>query len=172
MAESIDRFPLKMRILVVVVVLAVLAQSVGVSHPFGMSYYSEAIGGTRGAIALGMEPTYWGDTFHAAMQWVLQKAPPDSSVWINVPGFASTVELYSVKWVRPDLRITAGDETRQSSDHLIIQHKQSEMDAFARYLAEHGTPTYVVDLRGAPLAWVFSGDDPAVKGAVEHAATQ
>ena len=33
-------------------------------HPFQMSYYSEAVGGPWGAKKLGMEPTYWGDTFN------------------------------------------------------------------------------------------------------------
>ncbi len=172
MAAGIDQFPLKLRIGMVAVLLVLLIQPVGVSHPFGMSYYTELVGGTAGALRLGMEPTYWGDTYHAAMQWVLQKAPPDAMVWINVPGFASTVELYDVKAYRPDIAVTAGDETRGSADLLVIQHKQSEMDAFAHYLAENGTPKYVVELGAAPLAWVFSGDDPAVKGAIEHATAQ
>lgn len=172
MSGRIDQFPLKLRIGMVAVLLVLLIQPVGVSHPFGMSYYTEFIGGTGGALRLGMEPTYWGDTYHAAMQWVLQKAPPDAMVWINVPGFASTVDLYDVKVYRPDLQVTAGDGTRGSADLLVIQHKQSEMDAFAHYLAENGTPKYVVELGAAPLAWVFSGDDPAVKGAIEYATAQ
>lgn len=172
MSARIDQFPLKLRVGMVAVLLVLLIQPVGVSHPFGMSYYTEFIGGTGGALRLGMEPTYWGDTYHAAMQWVLPKAPSGSTVWINVPGFASTVELYNVKAYRPGIAVTAGDETRGSADFLIIQHKQSEMDDFARHLAENGTPLHVVELGGAPLAWVFSGDDPAVKGAIEYAATQ
>mgnify|MGYP001052722462 CR=1 FL=1 len=172
MSARIDQFPLKLRVGMAAVLLVLLIQPVGVSHPFGMSYYTEFIGGTSGALRLGMEPTYWGDSYHAAMQWVLQKAPAGSMVWVNVPGFASTVELYDVKAYRSDIAVTAGDETRGRADLLIIQHKQSEMDDFARHLAENGTPLHVVELGGAPLAWVFSGDDPAVKGAIEHAVAQ
>lgn len=48
-----------------VIVLILVAQVVGISGttPYYLSYYNAAVGGAPGAARLGLERTYWGDSF-------------------------------------------------------------------------------------------------------------
>ncbi|GAG39634.1 unnamed protein product, partial [marine sediment metagenome] len=101
-------FPIKLRVGLAVLVVLTLVVAIGNSHPFGMSYYNSLIGGPSGAYELGMEPTYWGDTYLAAVGWLNREAEHGAKVWINVVGFASSVELYKpFGMLRDDLQITA-----------------------------------------------------------------
>ncbi len=150
-------------LLVLAVILPCIA-AVGYSHPLGMSYYNSLVGGPGGAYALGMEPTYWGDSYLQAVWWLNEKAQSGETVWINVPGFATSVQMYqSLGIMRPDLNISAGDEGLSEADYVVVQHKQNEMSERMKYLAEHGSPLYAETLDGVPVVWIFAGDDPALK---------
>ncbi len=162
-----DNFPVKLRIGLAVLVIFALVVAVGNCHPFGMSYYNSLVGGPSGAYALGMEPTYWGDSYLAAVGWLNQEAEYGAEVWINVVGFGSSVELYKpFGMLRHDLQITAGDEALAEADYVVVQHKQNEMTALMHHLAAEGKPLFTEQLDGVALVWVFAGDDPALRG--EH----
>jgi hypothetical protein len=127
-------------------------------HPFGMSYYNMLIGGLHGAAAKGMEPTYWGDAFYAAVPWVNAHAPPGAQVWISVPGFVSSMRIYQqFGLLRPDLRLTGGDEAFHEADFRVITNKPTEMGDLAKGLVGAGPPLYAKELDGVPLVWVFGG---------------
>ncbi len=165
-AEFIS-FPVKLRVGLAVLVIFALVLAVGNSHPFGMSYYNSIAGGLSGAYGLGMEPTYWGDTYLAAAGWLNREAEHGAKVWINVVGFASSVELYKpFGMLRDDLQITAGDAALPEADYVVVQHKQNEMTPLMHHLAAEGTPLFTEQLDGVALVWVFAGDDPALGG--EH----
>ena len=50
-------------------------------HPFELSFYSELIGGARGAQRLGMETTYFAGTYGHFLP-ELNRLPADSKVWV------------------------------------------------------------------------------------------
>ncbi len=114
-----------------------------------------------------MEPTYWGDSYLAAVGWLNREAEHGAQVWINVVGFGSSVELYKpFGMLRHDLQITAGDAALAEADYVVVQHKQNEMTALMHHLAAEGKPLFTEQLDGVALVWVFAGDDPALRG--EH----
>ncbi|MHB8995418.1 MAG: ArnT family glycosyltransferase [Armatimonadota bacterium] len=132
------------------------------SYPYGMSYYNALIGGTKGAVARGMEATYWGDTFYAAVPWLNEKAPPNSEIWINVVGYVSTMQMYqSFGALRQDLRITGGDEAFPHADYCVVANKSTEYGKFGQELVSSGKVLYTQDLDSVPLVWIFEG--PAVE---------
>lgn len=52
-------------------------------HPCQLSYYSWLVGGPRGAVALGMEPTYWGDSITRELQQqIVLQTPAGSTVHV------------------------------------------------------------------------------------------
>jgi len=131
-------------------------------HPFGMSYYNCLIGGLHGAAAKGMEPTYWGDAFYAAAPWLNEHAPQEAKVWISVFGFVSSMQIYQqFGLLRPDLRLTGGDEAFRTADLLVVMNKPTEMGDLAKGAVGAGKPLYVRELDGVPLVWVMgrNGED-------------
>jgi 4-amino-4-deoxy-L-arabinose transferase-like glycosyltransferase len=144
--------------LILIIALAPCLYVTTKSYPYGMSYYNFLIGGTRGAIARGMEATYWGDTFYAAVPWLNEKAPQGSQVWINVVGYVSTMQMYqSFGALRPDLKITGGDEAFGRADYCVVANKSTEYGKFGQELVRSGKVLYTQDLDGVPLVWVFEG---------------
>lgn len=163
----------KLRALLLLVGLVPLLMATAYSHPWGMSYYNALIGGPKGAVARGMEATYWGETFAAALPFLNEKAPPEAKVWINVAGFVSTVRMYqSFGMLRPDLELTAGPQGLAEAQLAVVANKPTEWGPEARELVARGQALYTEELSGAPLVWVFSGPFPSVATAVQGRRTQ
>ena len=144
--------------LLLVVVLVPGLYATAKTYPFGMSYYNAILGGTKGAVARGMEATYWGDTFAAALPWLNEKAPQGAQVWINVVGFVSSVQMYQqFGALRPDLKLTGGDEAFPQADFCVVANKSTEYGKLGQELVRSGKVLYTQDLDGVPLVWVFAG---------------
>jgi len=157
LASSLEEERLRVMALMVLALLPLLAATAR-SHPYGMSYYNALIGGTQGAVARGMEATYWGETFAAALPWLNQHAPDNAQVWINVPGFVSSMAMYQgLGRLRPDLKLTGGPEALREADLCVVVNKPTEWGPEARGLVEAGGALYTEELGGAPLTWVFPG---------------
>lgn len=166
---QIEDFSLKLRVALLLLVMVAGLMAVGYSHPWGMSYYSSLAGGPSGAVRLGMEPTYWGDSYLAAVGWLNRNAEPHERVWVNVVGFASSVQLYqSVGMMRPDLRVSAGDDALPEADYVVVQHKPSEMSPLMHALVAGCEPLFAEKLDGVPLVWVFPGDCATLRGAQDE----
>lgn len=123
--------------------------------PFYLSYYNVFIGGLPGAARAGLEPTYWGDTYRAAAWWLAKHAPPGATVWIDPPGFESTVRLFELGPLRPDLRFSAGPEGIAASDFAVTQNKPTEFLEVTRRLVATAQPVYTEGVDGVPLVYVF-----------------
>lgn len=72
------------RPVVPVIVLVLATQTAGIvkATPCHLSYYSAAVGGTRGAEKLGFEVTYWGDSFSRDFLKHLKKVAGNSIVQV------------------------------------------------------------------------------------------
>jgi 4-amino-4-deoxy-L-arabinose transferase-like glycosyltransferase len=51
-------------------------------YPHLLSYYSEGVGGVPGAAKLGLETTYWGETFADAIPYINAHAKPGDAIWV------------------------------------------------------------------------------------------
>ena len=90
------------RLATVGIVLALGAQAVATMHPFEMSYYSELIGGLRGAARLGFEVSYWFDAYTPrALREIQARLPPGAKL-VTVPNYDSYLTLLR-EWGRPSL---------------------------------------------------------------------
>ena len=76
--------PLSARLAARLVPAALLASSLWgllATHPCGLSFYNLAVGGPRGAHALGFEPTYWGDSLtRSFLVEVAKQVPPNQKI--------------------------------------------------------------------------------------------
>jgi hypothetical protein len=52
-------------------------------YPHYLSYYSESVGGLPGATKLGLETTYWAESFKEAVDYINRNAKPGDSVWVE-----------------------------------------------------------------------------------------
>ncbi|NSW56646.1 MAG: glycosyltransferase family 39 protein [Armatimonadetes bacterium] len=123
--------------------------------PYHLSYYNAFIGGLPGAVRAGMEPTYWGDTYRTAALWLAEHAGEGERVWVDPVGFESTVRLFEIMPLRPDLETTSGPDTLSEADWAVTQNKPIEFSPPARRLVESARPAYTDGIDGVPLIYVF-----------------
>jgi 4-amino-4-deoxy-L-arabinose transferase-like glycosyltransferase len=118
--------------------------------PHGLSFYNRLIGGLRGAVALGMEPTYyWDGLDRRALEWLADNTAGDEKV-----AFASApprnLELLK-RW---------GLLERLPSDPgrfrwYVIQRRPSAWQPVDRWLIENAQPAYQRTFKGVPLLDVY-----------------
>ncbi len=145
----------------VAVVLALLFLPVLISvvriHPYELSYYSELVGGLRGATRLGLETTFWCETYKDALPYLNAKAEQGASVWAENPFI---LRLYQGSgMLRQDLQATGGDLVSPlAADYVMVQMRQT---AFAHYtpdvvdLMQAHDPVYSLTREGIPLLHLY-----------------
>lgn len=96
-------------------------------HPVQLSYYSELVGGLRGAQRLGMEPTYWGDAVTPNFLKDACEHLPEGAT-LEVAPVLHRLQLEFMRrnsWLRhrPDLELRAYDDARNdlSPNVLVIR---------------------------------------------------
>jgi 4-amino-4-deoxy-L-arabinose transferase-like glycosyltransferase len=72
-------------------------------YPHLLSYYSEQVGGLAGAVELGLEPTYWCDTYIEAVRYINQHAQPGDSVWVEGSSFRVLLYYQLIGVLRSDV---------------------------------------------------------------------
>lgn len=159
--------------------LLLLPQSVamGRQYPHLLSYYSEGVGGLTGAIRLGLETTYWCESYLAALPYINEHAQPGDRIWAE-PWSHDVLIYYQTRGLlRSDLRIlapypglvsilgpdaphpVAGDHTR--GHWFIFQYRQTQYgeageDYFMiEYLRALGPPVYSVSYAGVPIMELY-----------------
>ncbi len=156
--------------LVIVAAGAALAPQVvsaGTLYPHLLSYYSETIGGMRGANRLGLETTYWAETYAAAIPYLNACAPPGAMVWAE----AHDVLLYYQVdgQLRSDLRISSRHGAEgivkgaqgytapvEDADFLVVQNRQSGLSGDVTAWMADASPNFQVTYNNTPLLQVYS----------------
>ena len=127
-------------------------------HPYELAYYSEVVGGVRGAKDLGLETTYWMDTYTGpVLEWMSAELPPEAAVYVFGDDFG--LELQQA-WggLRPDLRLGArADE----AGWALVQMRQGFMHPELFELVENARPAFRVELQGVPLVAIYRVGPPA-----------
>jgi len=127
-------------------------------HPFELSYYNQLVGGLRGAVRRGFEPTYWGETYVHTLSFFNKHAPYGATINIWPPGVVSYFAMFQRSGaLRRDFLLTAGEAAMRSADYVVFHTRQSEMEGSpsALLLFRHGKPVFVVQHEGIALNVVF-----------------
>ncbi len=136
-------------------------------YPHLLSYYSEPVGGLPGANRLGLETTYWSDTYDEVLSYLNANGPPGAMVWAE----SHDVLLYyqHTGQLRADLRVASHHGAEgivpgvhgytaavTDADFVVIQYRQS---GFTREVSEFirtRTPEYRLLRDGVPLMEVYT----------------
>ena len=153
--EWLGRLPAGARVLTrasacVVALLAVLVPTVQ-SHPNGVCYYNQFIGGLRGAREIGVEDAtdYWCNSYWQALSWLNENAEADASLVVPIAGHIVTA-VAPVK-LRDDLTL---DDTE--AEHLYVMYvvRPLHYGPFLRRLEDEHTPAYEVRVDGETITRV------------------
>jgi 4-amino-4-deoxy-L-arabinose transferase-like glycosyltransferase len=149
--------PVRVKVLLAGLALLPALRVVLGTHPYQLSYYNVFIGGTRGAVAQGLEATYWGDSYMAVCNDLAPRLQPGDTVWVDLPGCQWIIEQY-LKPVCPDLRFASSGWPPPETSWAIVQNKASELSPAARALMASGPPLFAAELDGVPLSLLYGRD--------------
>lgn len=132
--------------------------------PQWLSYYNLIIGGLPGAIARGMEPTYyWDGLDQSVLDWLHEHTGPDEKVQFACVSQENLALMR--QWGR--LRNEYRTETPGRFRWYVLQHRPSAWEPADRWLLAHEQPAYRKRLRQGgwgpwqldiPLVDVYSYD--------------
>ncbi len=164
------KFAMQMMLAAVVVGLMIAPQlvSAGGLYPHLLSYYSETVGGVRGAARLGLETTYWCETYAAALPYLNEHAQAGDVVWVD--SWSHDVLFYYQRQgqLRADVRMAwpetassvfAGKEgvvvAREAADWVLVHYRQTGFDQdLIRWLDGH-EPALRLEHRGVALMELY-----------------
>jgi hypothetical protein len=123
-----------------------------------LSYYTELVGGLRGAAKLGLEPTYYWDALdQQAIDWLNANTSAGEKVlFCNYPDTLEYLRLWGTLRVEIDplqLGITRW-YVLQNRPGLYWWNEEGRSPV-DRWLAEHGRAAYTHELDGVTLIWIF-----------------
>ncbi len=127
-------------------------------HPYELAYYSEIVGGVRGARALGLETTYWMDTYTGpTLAWMNENLPRGAPVFVF--GDPMGLELQK-QWgtLRSDLDVEA---MPGEAAWALVQMRQGFMGPALVDLVRTARPAHSVELQGVPLVAIYRIRSPA-----------
>jgi hypothetical protein len=142
------------------VVLALGECGLGIAqvYPYQLSYYSQAIGGLRGALRLGLEPTYYWDTMGPEfLGWVRDRAQAEPLELHFQFGLMNVLLLREWGVFPQNVNVTLLDPT--SHPHYVIQRSPGTYSPYDRWLARNGHPIYAIKRQGVELLRVYAFDE-------------
>ncbi len=126
-------------------------------HPYELAYYSEVVGSVRGAKALGLETTYWMDTYTGpTLAWMNENLPPGAAVFV----FGDRLGLeFQQGWgrLRSDLDLVVRPE---EAGWALVQMRQGMMYPALADLVRTARPVHSVELQGVPLVAIYPIGSP------------
>jgi hypothetical protein len=124
------------------------------SHPFGISYYNELIGGYTGAADAQTMRQFWGYASRQALPWVNANVPKGARVaWHDTTSGA--YEMYKREGLlRPDVGATWD---YQNADYLLFDVQRALNFALEDAWSRYGTqaPVETISIAGVPLITVY-----------------
>ncbi len=111
-------------------------------YPHYLSYYGESVGGLAGATRMGLETTYWCETFSIALPYINEHAQPKDRIWSDPWSHDVLIYYQTQGLLRDDLVIMspfpansvlgAGAPSpvatpMELADWYIFQHRQSTL---------------------------------------------
>jgi 4-amino-4-deoxy-L-arabinose transferase-like glycosyltransferase len=160
------RRPLIVTILVIVTFVPHLLLAYDL-YPHLLSYYSEIIGGAYGANTLGLETTYWCETYSEVLSYLNAHAGFGAVINAECEDVLIYYQLHGL--LRPDIRIANGPNavsafpeyplnrsTFEEADYVVIQNRQSGLYKALRTWMQTQKPIYEVKYRRLRLISVYT----------------
>ncbi|MGD0173216.1 MAG: glycosyltransferase family 39 protein [Anaerolineales bacterium] len=148
-------------------------------YPHLLSYYSESVGGLPGATKLGLETTYWSESYREAVDYINKNAQPGDSVWVEPATYDILVYYQFHNVLRDDVSIAITYDTNPQTvfgtgvpfhkvavsytqaTFVIIQYHQSYLydsngqpGDVAKWMSNL-KPVYRVERQGVPIMDIF-----------------
>jgi 4-amino-4-deoxy-L-arabinose transferase-like glycosyltransferase len=132
--------------------------------PHLLSYYSEGVGGLPGATRMGLETTYWCETYAAAIPYINAHANPGDTIWTQDWSFGVLKYYQEIGRLRRDvvvLNVGMGPFDFRDVDWYILDYRQTqygeggEKRYMPLYILSAQTPVYEVDYQGIPLMKLY-----------------
>ena len=126
-------------------------------HPFGLSYYNEAVGGLPGAERLGLELTFWGDSVDRVLLDRLLVENPDNRPSALVPtlypsqGVATTTPAMA----RRDL-ILGDQETAPTARFLVVSRRSAYWSPQTQERIKRGKIVFTRSRQGIWLSAIYA----------------
>jgi hypothetical protein len=93
-------------------------------HPYQLSYYSELVGGLPGATQLGLETTFWCETYKDSLAYLNVNAERGALVWAENPSVLRFYQRYGM--LRDDLSTAGGDiVSPYEADYAVVGMRQT-----------------------------------------------
>jgi 4-amino-4-deoxy-L-arabinose transferase-like glycosyltransferase len=150
-------------------------------YPHLLSYYSEGVGGIPGAYSLGLESTYWCETYKDALGYINQNAAPGDTIWVESNSYI-VLEYYQLHGLlRDDVRLIlpTGDSSLfgldtivfakqgyTQADFVIFQYRQTQFHDdnyhsldLKEWLKDR-TPVYRLERMGVALMDIYTNPNP------------
>ena len=120
-------------------------------HPYQTSFFNSLAGGIQGAQGK-FDIDFWGTPQKAAVLWLNENAPRNSSVYIIMA--QSTASVY----LRPDLQGFVNRKSITDSDYLVLLNRQSFFNLYGinpDELSQDHELIFSEKINGVPLVWIF-----------------
>lgn len=111
-------------------------------YPHLLSYYGEGVGGLAGATRMGLETTYWCETYSLALPIINEQAKPGDLIWADPWSHDVLIYYQTQGYLRDDVQIIAPSQVvsilgatapspvsapMQSADWYVAQSRQSTL---------------------------------------------
>jgi 4-amino-4-deoxy-L-arabinose transferase-like glycosyltransferase len=130
--------------IVILILLAFLPQIiVGAKlYPHLLSYFGEGVGGLRGATKMGLETTYWCETYSMAIPFINEQAEEGDRIWVDLYSHDTLIYMQMEGLLRDDVKILSpypqvsefGENAPQpvalplqKADWFIVQYRQTAL---------------------------------------------
>jgi hypothetical protein len=136
-------------------------------YPHLLSYYSEAIGGAYGAKILGLETTYWCETYAEVIPYLNTHAKRNAVINAECQDVLVYAQLHGL--LRQDLQIANGPDafsafpdfrlnraTFREADYVVVQNRQSGLYRALRNWMSSRQPVYEVKYHRLRLISVYA----------------
>jgi len=125
-------------------------------HPYELSYYSELVSGLPGAVRLGLETTFWCETYQDALPYLNGNAEPGALIWAENPFVLRFYQRHNM--LRKDLIVTGGDVVSPYvADYAVVQMHQtgfSRIPEIVDVMREH-LPVYTLAYQDVALLHIY-----------------
>jgi hypothetical protein len=122
--------------------------------PFGLSFYNRLVGGLRGAVSLGMEPTYYWDSLDSkALEWLNEHTQAGETIAFEAFPPKNLELLHRFDMLKP-----AVSEPAQARWY-VIQRRPSALQPHDWWLIEHADPAFEHSLGSVPLLDIYPAED-------------
>jgi len=125
-------------------------------HPYELSYYSELVGGLPGATRLGLETTFWCETYQEALPYLNENAEADASIWAENPFVLRFYQRSGM--LRDDLRVTGGDVVSPyAADYAVVEVRQTGFSYTPEIVSvmREQKPVHTLTYQGVVLLHVY-----------------